>query len=317
MKKIALSASLAFAGLCLCVLALEIALRAAGYSAPARYQPDPRLGWRLRVGANAEGLRDLEHLADKPAGVYRIAVLGDSYSEARQVDRRQAFWARLPAELAACGFRRGQRIEVLHFGIAGYGTAQAYLMLQSTAIRYQPDLVLLQFAGDDVRNNSFALEPEKERPFFMLGRDGELRLDEGFAGSPGFRARARFTAEAMRKLADRSRLLQLASSSPGDAFFPQAHASSGPEQGALWEEARRVTEGLIAKTADFARRNGARFALVMVPDDPRIAAFAQKDGLLVVPLGTELHADGRGDWDAAGHQAAAGIIARRLCSAGA
>jgi len=361
------------------MLVLEIALRVVGYSEPVWYQPDARLGWRLRpwlaaphrqegrsfVRVNAEGMRDREHIADKEVDVYRIAVLGDAYAEARQVEREQAFWALLPAELAACGFRGSKRIEVLNFGIAGYGTAQEYLMLESTAIRYQPDLVLLQFAnGDDVRNNSFALEPDKERPFFMSGRDGGLHLDESFNGSPGFRERSSFAAEVTRKLTDRSRLLQLAGSMGERSFIPQARAAVDAESAtlaaprdALWEDAWRVTEGLIAKTADFAQRNGARFALVSVPaaiqvhPDPklraaaqerlgvpdlfyperRVAGLAKRKGLLAVPLAAEMQplaeksgtyfhgfdgGKGRGHWNAAGHKAAAGIIARRLCAAG-
>ena len=386
MKKFLASALLVAASIGFSLLVAELGLRAVGWAEPVWYQPDAQLGWRMRPGltgwytqegrgfvrVNAQGMRDREHLLDKPDGTYRIAVLGDSYAEARQVEREQAFWALLPGELAACGFQKGKRIEVLNFGISGYGTAQEYLMLESTAMRYRPDLVLLQFTnGNDVRNNSFALEPEKDRPFFMLGRDGELRIDESFASSPGFRARSSFGSEVTRKLTDRSRVLQLARHVKEKPFFPKAQASqNGLEQGLetavlaaprdpLWEDAWRVTEGLIAKTGEFAQRNGARFAVVTVPyaiqvhpdpkqraaaqaklgtpdlfyPDQRIAAFAKKSGLLAVPLapemqplaektGTYFHGFGEaglgvGHWNAAGHQAAAAIIARRLCSAGA
>jgi hypothetical protein len=386
MRKFFAASLLVGASIAFSLLAFELALRAIGWAEPVWYQPDAQLGWRMRPGlaawytqegrgfvrVNAQGMRDREHLIDKPAGTYRIAVLGDSYAEARQVEREQAFWALLPAELAACGFQPGKRIEVLNFGISGYGTAQEYLMLESTAMRYRPDLVLLQFTnGNDVRNNSFALEPDKDRPFFMLAADGELRIDESFASSPGFRARSSFTSQLTRKLTDKSRLLQLARHVKETPFFPKAQASqNGLEQGletavlaeprdALWEEAWRITEGLIGKSADFARRNGARFAVVTVPyaiqvhpdaklrasvqdklgvsdlfyPDRRIAALGKKGEVMVLPLAPEMQALaeksgtyfhgfgdaglGRGHWNAAGHQAAAGLIARRLCSAGA
>ena len=385
MKKLVGPALLVLASVCFSIAVFEVALRALGWAEPVWYQPDARLGWRMRPGltawftqegrgfvrVNAEGMRDRDHLPDKPAGVYRIAVLGDSYAEARQVEREQAFWALLPGELAACGFQSGKQIEVLNFGISGYGTAQEYLMLESTAIRYQPDLVLLQFTnGNDVRNNSFALEPEKERPFFMLGADGALRIDESYASSQGFRARSSFRSELVRKATDRSRVLQLARFMKEHSFFPKAHAGGGAlEQGlepavlaaprdALWEDAWRVTEGLIAKTGEFAQRNGARFVVVTAPyaiqvhpdpkqraalqeklgvadlfyPDRRVAGFAEKRGLLAVPLAPEMQplaekggayfhgfdaaSQGRGHWNAAGHKAAAAIIARRLCAAG-
>ena len=328
----------------------EAALRLVGFSYPAFHQLDELTGSRLRartegwhrsegeafIKINSRGLRDREHTLVKPAGVYRIAVLGDSYAEARQVEREQAFWALLPDELAACGFQPGKKLEVLNFGVSGYGTAQEYLVLQTMAIRYSPDLVLLQFTnGNDVRNNSFALEPEKDRPFFMLGADGGLRIDESFASSPGFRSRSSFTSEAVRRVTSSSRLLQLVRHVKENSFIPKARAAEGVEQGLepvvlaapkdpLWEEAWRITEGLIAKTGEFAKRNGARFAVVTVPyaiqvhpdpkvraglqaklgvsdlfyPDQRIASVAKKSGLTAVTLAPEMQplAEKSGAW---------------------
>lgn len=387
MKRFFVPALLIGASVLVSVIAFEIVLRAVGYSAPVWYQPDAQLGWRMRPGlaawytqegrgfvrANREGMPDKNHLLDKPAGVYRIAVLGDSYSEARQVAREQSFWSLLPAQLAACGFQGGKQVEVLNFGVSGFGTAQEYVMLESSAIRYQPDLVLLQFTnGNDVRDNSFALDPEKNRPFYMLAHDGKLRIDESFAYSDDFAQRSSIKGELARKVTDKVRVVQLARSLKDLSFVPKAQAGSqgtqGIEQGLepvvlaaprepLWDEAWRITEGLIAKIGDFSQRNGARFAIVTVPyaiqvhpdpkvraglqaklgvgdlfyPDRRIAAFAKRNGLLAVTLapemqplaeqsGTYFHGFdnvgmGRGHWNAAGHLAAAQIIARRLCEA--
>jgi len=156
---------------------LELFLRATGFSSPVWYQSDPVLGWTLRPGAsgwynregralvqvNSAGQRDREHALQKPAGVYRIAVLGDAYAEAMQVPMESTYWAQLPGLLGSCGFQQGKRIEVLNFGVRDYGTAQIYLTLERTAIRYAPDLVLLQF-DHDVRDNSPALDPIRDRP---------------------------------------------------------------------------------------------------------------------------------------------------------
>src|SRR5262245_22807311 len=101
MKRFLIPAALVLASVAVSLFGFEIALRAVDYSAPVWYQPDAQLGWRMRPGlaawytqegrgfvrANREGMPDRNHLLDKPAGVYRIAVLGDSYSEARQVER--------------------------------------------------------------------------------------------------------------------------------------------------------------------------------------------------------------------------------------
>ena len=63
----------------------------------------------------------------------------------------------------------GKRVEVLNFGVSGYGTAQELLMLRHYAWSYEPDAVILAFfRGNDPRNNSAELEPYKVRPFFRL-----------------------------------------------------------------------------------------------------------------------------------------------------
>src|SRR2546421_174008 len=76
----------------------EVALRVAGFAYPNFWEPDPLTGSKLRPGMegwqkdegqayvkiSSQGLRDREHPLAKPAGTYRIAVLGDSYSEATQ-----------------------------------------------------------------------------------------------------------------------------------------------------------------------------------------------------------------------------------------
>jgi hypothetical protein len=218
----------------------------------------------------------------------------------------------------------------LNFGVRGYGTAQAYLVLEMTAVRYRPDLVLLQFTnGSDVRDNSYALDPKKEeRPFFVLDAQGRLQLDGSFASTGAYVRRASSSREAIRELAERSRVLQLARGVRNLDLLRPAHAQNrGNETGlvievlaaprdALWEKAWRITEGLIAKTGDFALRNDARLAVVTVPyamqvhpdraqrealqakygvadlsyPERRVASFAEQNGMLAIMLGPEMQA---------------------------
>ena len=98
------------------LLVLEVALRIVGYAAPAWYQLDTRLGWtlkrhkhgwhfaggeRIAIYINSAEMRDREHPLDKPEGVYRIAVLGDEYSEAFDVPIQRTWWWQLPRALQA------------------------------------------------------------------------------------------------------------------------------------------------------------------------------------------------------------------------
>jgi len=339
------------------LLLLEVALRAVGYSAPQWHQLDPRLGWTLRphrhgwfvadgvrspVHINPAGFRDREHPLDKADGVYRIAVLGDEYSEAMAVPFTQTWWWQLPAELGRCGFRPDKLVEVMNFGVAGYGTAQEYVLLQSTAMRYQPDLVLLQFSNrDDVVDNSFALSPEKQRPFFILDAHGVARIDDSFATAPAFDRRMQTRYRLATEIADHSRTWQLGRQLAGLAFIGEAHAH---DDGAVlqaphdevWENAWRVTDALIGKINDYSRRNGAELAVVAVPHplqvalrtgqgvsypDQRLATLGKQLDVRVVALGEALAQKKEtlylpsGHWTRTAHRIAAAAVAQRLCGA--
>ncbi|MGQ0544162.1 MAG: SGNH/GDSL hydrolase family protein [Betaproteobacteria bacterium] len=341
MSRLLSSLGIIFVSAAVAVAGFEGLLRLTDYSAPVWYQPDARLGWRLRpnlrgtftfegrahVSINSAGFRDREHALEKPAGAYRIAVLGDSYSEALQVPLHAAYWARLPALLAACGYQRGRDIEALNFGVAGFGTAQQLLLLESVALRYRPDLVLLQFTnGNDVRNNSFALEEDKLRPFFTLDSRGRLHADNSFAHSEAHARRSSLSAQALRALSDHSRVVQLLRAVSQAPLLSHAHAGAdGVEAGLesavlaaprsrLWEDAWRVTEALIERTRELAAANGAGFLLVTVPyavqvhpdpavreplqkklgvpdllyPDRRLAAFAAGQGIPALVLAPEM-----------------------------
>ena len=195
------------------VAGLELAVRLSGYSAPFWYRPDAQLGWTLRPGTqgwftkegrtfvrvNDAGFRDRDHSLDKPDDVFRIAVLGDEHSEAMQVELQDAWWSLLGHRLEGCSVAGGKRIEVLNFGVSSYGTAQELVMLESVAMRYQPDLVLLQFTpSNDPQNNSFALAVEKERPFYRL-EAGRLRIDNSINTAPKFARHAAPSHEITRR----------------------------------------------------------------------------------------------------------------------
>jgi hypothetical protein len=147
-----------------CVFALllaEFLLRLMDYFHVSFYEPSiccgaaliPNTeGWWRREGEayiriNSAGLRDREHAIAKPPNTLRIAILGDSYAEAFQVPMERAFWSVLERTLAGCQALNGQDVEVINFGVSGYGTAQT---LRHRVWPYHPDIVVLAFAaGND------------------------------------------------------------------------------------------------------------------------------------------------------------------------
>jgi lysophospholipase L1-like esterase len=121
-----------------------------------RRSDDPRLRFELRPGAfvqaevayriNALGLRGPETTAEKPEGVKRIAVLGDSIAFGYWVDEKDAF----PRQLEAMLRGGGGRVEVLDFGVPGYNLDQEIETLRGKALDFAPDLVVVAFCLNDL-----------------------------------------------------------------------------------------------------------------------------------------------------------------------
>jgi hypothetical protein len=147
-------------------------------------------GWWMAEGTawvaiNHEGFRDRDHAVASEPNVFRIVVLGDSFAEALQVPQRDTFWSVLEQRLQACPSLAGRRVEVLSFGVSGYGTTQELLVYRKFARKYRPDLVLLAFfIGNDLRDNLRSLSEAAgptylTRPFYAVSGD-ELVLDDSF-----------------------------------------------------------------------------------------------------------------------------------------
>ena len=318
-SRAARNAALALAATALALLAGELALRAAGFSYYKFWQPDPLTGSRLvpraqgwqtdegraYVRINSQGWRDREHPLAKPAGTYRIAILGDSYAEAMQIDMDRAFWALLPQHLAACRFAGGRRIETLNFGVSGYGTGHELLTLRERVWQYAPDMVVLAFfPGNDVRNNSKALEGVRGRAYFSL-KDGKLYLDTAFRDDPLFIENQHISAERAwlqdLRLYQLLRRVRAGNIAKGFHNAPVAAALAAGEKlsepgldeqvfheprDAKWREAWNITDRLVAALADETRSHGARFVLAILstpgtvyPDAALRARYAQSLGV--------------------------------------
>ena len=106
-----------------------------------------------RFTTNAAGMRDRDYSVRKPAGVFRVVLLGSSIDMGWGVATPDTYENRLEAWLNAEAERRGliRRFEVLNFSVAAYGPAQRYDVFHRRALAYQPDLVLLSATMLDPR----------------------------------------------------------------------------------------------------------------------------------------------------------------------
>ena len=283
------------------LLMTEAFLRVAGYSAPLFYTPDYFRGVALRpnvagtyqregrnyVHINSAGLRDREHSIVKPSNTIRIALLGDSYCEALQVPMEQTFWWLLKQKLESCDQFAGKHVEIINFGVSGYGTGQELITLQQQVWQYSPDIVmLLVTTNNDISDNMRLLKKTDQIPYFYY-RDNKLVMDDSFRNSTAFRWRAVNQAGAWFR--DNLRTVQLLNEvhlliktklderkarnlTPAPAPA-QTAKQPAPEitvenmiylepRDAVWNEAWRVTEGLLKEIQSEVNQKRAQFVLV-------------------------------------------------------
>src|SRR6185436_1568242 len=89
---------------------------------------------------NALGLRDREFPIPKPPGVFRILMLGDSFTEGGGLENDETV-----AKIVETGLRQGAcgtAVEVVNAGHASYSPILQYLLLKDVGLRLQPDLVV-------------------------------------------------------------------------------------------------------------------------------------------------------------------------------
>jgi hypothetical protein len=192
-------------------------------------------------------------------------------------------------------------------------------------MRYAPDLVLLEFAPDDVIDNSAALAPNKLRPFYFLDAHGVPRIDDSFSSLPDFERGMQTRYRLAAEIGDHTRAFQLVRELARQTFIAPAHARAAVPSGPQYEDAWRITEALIGKMNDYVRRNGAELRLVVVPAaaragsaDQRLAALGNKLHVPVMSLAGELRSAyyrPSGAWTVEGHRAASAALAQRLCPA--
>ncbi len=100
----------------------------------------------VNIKVNSQGMRDREYSVDKPEGVFRIAVLGDSLVFGFGVELNNTYTKLLEAELNKLGVGD---IEVLNFGMPGFGTKEEAEYWRVKAKMYDPDLVILGYCLND------------------------------------------------------------------------------------------------------------------------------------------------------------------------
>ena len=191
---------------------------------------------------NRYGLRGPEIEPDKPDGVFRVLVLGDSFTFGAGVADDESFPAQLQPLLAgSCATPR--RFEVINAGVSGYNTADEVVNLERRWLpELEPDLVLLTFYVNDAYDDT---------RMAAAMRGGAL----SGSGSAWF-WRSRFLGWLA------SRITAWKTARDTEALY-RAQFSDDPElAGHNWQASRAA----LGRAAAVTRERGVPLAIVIFPD---------------------------------------------------
>jgi lysophospholipase L1-like esterase len=297
-------------GLLLVVLALAGAEAGMRYLAArgrpevtATHASDPVLHHRTRphvtarvrgveFRTNSLGLHDREYPAQKPAGVFRILLLGDSMTEGGGLALEATVAKQAEAMLNAGACR--SPVEVVNGGVASYSPILQYLFLDALAPSLEPDLVVVNFDMTDVHDDFIRTAVAKLRPDGLpVAVPPDRRLETALflppIPKPAF---LRFLNPVERGL---SRLLiyqALRRSSVGRRLFGPVRmtperleklglvgdirydpmAITRPGEGRGVGPAWQLTERYLAGIHGLSRQRGMSFAVVVSPPPHQVAA---------------------------------------------
>lgn len=132
------------------------------------YELKPHLSFffvGVPVEINRMGFRGRDYAFKKKQGTVRIVGLGDSVMFGWGVSNECTYLSRLEARLNR--EHPETRWEVINTAVPGYNTAIEVAVLQGKGLKYKPDLVLLNYVGNDMGLPGFVRPRQK---YFSLSK---------------------------------------------------------------------------------------------------------------------------------------------------
>ncbi|MCH7885305.1 MAG: SGNH/GDSL hydrolase family protein [Planctomycetes bacterium] len=125
---------------------------------------------------NSAGFRDREHTLEKPAGVFRIVAVGDSFSWGAGAAFEETYLVRLEALLNRRSHGHPE-VEIIKAGQPRYFPEMERHLLEHYGMAYEPDLVLVTFLPNDVVDTVKgveALRPSRREGYLLSRRSQAL-----------------------------------------------------------------------------------------------------------------------------------------------
>ncbi len=222
------------------------------------------LGWTHRpnvreanFSTNSRGLRGRrEYSLDKPPGITRVVVLGDSFSAGYGVGDEEPYAAQLEKLIPESEF--------LNLAVSGYGVDQAVLRWEHLGYRFDPDIVILGIFIPDFHRNAITWWFDAPKPRFHI-QDGELTLpSEKLPPMEDFESNEQRLRSELDSLLQRPRIW-VAANYVFDRLsrkFRNAREADG-----TFIEKQRILELLIARLAEDCASRGIELVILTIPTE--------------------------------------------------
>lgn len=233
---------------------------------------------------NDFGMVDKPRTIQKKPGVYRVALLGDSYMESCRILRSERMSNLIET------YAKGH-VEVFNFAMTSLGTVQELAIYRNRVRQFHPDLVICAFLTfNDIRNNHYELELASGYLALQyasracIDSKGKVQFLEPL--QPSAKRKFKWTisqflpysylalARIQMGINDwHSHGIQPIKQSPSGLFgLPFSGPAinwgvySPPEKDSKWDEAWRITERAIETFKQEVEKDGAQFLLLILSD---------------------------------------------------
>jgi lysophospholipase L1-like esterase len=202
---------------------------------------------------NAEGMRDAaSHPIPKPAGIFRILLVGDSFT-AGMANQYDEIWpVLLERRLAA----KGRSVDVIKAGVDSYDTLSELLTMKRLVPKYRPDLILMAFLPNDIFDNTL---PEPA-PHAAVAIVTELGI-----AFPQLQSVYFFRRMLLRNDFIYTGVYWMTSRRQ---YFTEKQTSHAAEQ-------YSITRELLSQASGYASSEGSRFAVASIPQCFQVLAKAR------------------------------------------
>ena len=231
---------------------------------------------------NRWGYLDFDHKRKKEKAIFRIGFFGDSFTEARQVTNRNAFFKQAELNL------QDKNVESLAFGYSGLGTVQSYLICRDKMNFFNLDMVVYVFVENDIGDNIFKIKKEPIFPYAYLKNDSVV-IDTSFRQRNEYRKswfyslyyfmNSRsilfFTIRERLKLlfdygikiksSDEDRLMSTKYNRTKDCIYPNQNDLPSTWPDSLKKYALKLASSLILKWKNEVENDSKEFAILYVP----------------------------------------------------